>query len=83
MTGFLVTVNLLTPPDHHEPAPFSRYACGCFALHRVRWEETRYGKYGDRIIYRFSAPDAESVRIAIRRAGIPYDSISHEVAQRD
>jgi hypothetical protein len=48
---------------------------GCFRLHRVEWQESGISADGSRVIYRFLAPDAESVRIALRQAGISYDTL--------
>lgn len=41
---------------------------GCADLHKVRWRESFLARSGDRLICRFEAPDAESVRLALRRA---------------
>lgn len=40
---------------------------GCFDLHRVNWEESFLSADGRRLFCHFSAPDAESVRIALRQ----------------
>lgn len=42
---------------------------GCFQLHRVRWQESYIAPSGSRICH-FLAPDAESVRMALRRSGV-------------
>jgi len=47
----------------------------CFRLHRVHWQETRVSEDGTRLICRFRAPDAESVRIALRQSGISFDAV--------
>ena len=47
----------------------------CFRLHRVHWQETRISEDGTRLICRFRAPDAESVRIALRQSGITFDAV--------
>lgn len=48
----------------------------CFDLRRVEWRETRWSADTGKCICRFRAPDAESVRIALRRAGIPFNSVT-------
>lgn len=48
---------------------------GCFALHRVRWQESFVANEARRLICHFRAPDAESVRIALGQGGIPVDAI--------
>jgi len=47
----------------------------CLRLHHVRWQEARLSEDGKRLICRFSAPDAESVRIALRLSGIPFEAV--------
>lgn len=41
-------------------------AGGCFELHRVDWQNSMLAKDGMRLICWFTAPDMESVRIALR-----------------
>jgi hypothetical protein len=40
----------------------------CFDLYRVKWEESMLAVDGSKLICRFSGPDAESVRLALRQA---------------
>lgn len=40
---------------------------GCFGLHRVGWQESFLANDQKRLFCHFSAPDAESVRIALRK----------------
>jgi len=47
-----------------------RSAAHCFTLHRVTWQDSRLTRNGRRLLARFDAPDAESVRIAMHRAGL-------------
>jgi hypothetical protein len=47
--------------------------CACFELHRIEWRQTHSSTDGQRAIYHFRAPDAEAVRMTLRRAGIEYD----------
>ena len=41
-------------------------ACHCLTLHRVRWLRTLVSIDTRRVLCHFRAPDAESVRIALR-----------------
>ena len=43
---------------------------GCADLHKVHWRESFLARSGERVICRFEAPDAESVRLALRRERI-------------
>ncbi len=42
----------------------------CFSLHRVTWRESLLARSGTRMVCHFTAPDAESARIALRDAGL-------------
>jgi hypothetical protein len=42
---------------------------GCFDLHRIEWRGSLLAAGGQKLICSFRAPDAESVRIAMRSAG--------------
>lgn len=42
---------------------------GCLGLHRVSWESSLLSLDGHHLVCHFTAPDAESVRNALRRAG--------------
>jgi hypothetical protein len=46
-------------------------AVGCLATHRVAWRESLLSADGRDLVCHFSAPDAESVRVALRQAGSP------------
>ena len=48
---------------------------GCSDLFKVRWQESFVAEGGRRLVCHFSAPDAESVRIALRRANIAVESV--------
>jgi hypothetical protein len=47
----------------------------CFALHRVTWHGSHLATGGHRMVCRFSAADAESVRIALRTVGAATDRL--------
>jgi len=52
----------------------------CLDINRVRFVDATLSRSGDRVICHFLAPDIESVRRVIRRAGICADSIWAETA---
>src|SRR5262245_53576307 len=43
----------------------------CFGLHRVDWRGSLLAAGGRKLVCRFKAPDAESLRIALRTSGVP------------
>ena len=47
----------------------------CLALHRVQWLTTLKRPDSDRVLCHFRAPDAESVRIALRHLQIDINSL--------
>jgi hypothetical protein len=47
----------------------------CFNIHKVRFVESFLSEHHDRMICHFEAPDVESVRQAMRGAGLEIDSI--------
>ncbi|MEO0996748.1 MAG: nickel-binding protein [Pseudomonadota bacterium] len=51
----------------------ARDAEPCLALHRVQWLKTLESTDSARLLCHFRAPDAESVRLALRRLGIRFD----------
>ena len=48
---------------------------GCLQTHRVRFERTFFSADRKRMVCLYSAPDAESVRMAQREAGMPLESV--------
>lgn len=44
---------------------------GCFSLYRVDWNQSFLARDGKRMLCWFSAPDAESVRQAMRQMDVP------------
>jgi hypothetical protein len=56
----------LTPELFLEMA---RDAESCFDLYRVEWLESLLSKDGRRLVCSFASPDAESARLALRKAG--------------
>ena len=75
MTEVFVARGAALPSSLRGVAQFNIAPTDCFRLHRVHWQETRVSEDGSRLICRFRAPDAESVRIALRQSGIPFDAV--------
>src|SRR5574340_1420124 len=50
-------------------------AGACLGMHRVNWHGSRLSEDGHELFCHFSAADAESVRIALNRAGSPRGQI--------
>ena len=48
---------------------------GCFDLYKVEWLESLIGIEDERLICHFRAPDAESVRVALRNSGTEFDAL--------
>ncbi len=44
-------------------------AQGCFDLHRIAWQASLLARDGRRLLCHFQAPDLESARLGLRRAG--------------
>lgn len=49
----------------------ARDGADCLDLHRVRWRQSLMSSDGRRLVCWFEAPDAESTRLALRKAGSP------------
>jgi hypothetical protein len=60
--------------DAHMQALFAS-AAGCMEVHRCEWHGSLLSADGHELFCHFSAPDAESVRIALREAGSPRGSV--------
>jgi hypothetical protein len=68
-----VTVPAATRPrDAAGPAGLERL--DCLTRHRVEWCAVTPGPPGANT-WHFRAPDAESVRIALRHAGVPFEAL--------
>ena len=50
-------------------------ASWCLDIHNVRFVRTFFSADRRRMICLYEAPDAESVRLAQRQAGLPFDSV--------
>lgn len=53
----------------------SKHAGGCFHLHRVDWTHSFVADDGGRMLCWYRAPDAESVRIALRELGADMNAV--------
>src|SRR6185436_14804831 len=60
-----------TPVAASDVLRVAKKAGGCYDLHRIEWKGSLLAAGGRKLICHFRAPDAESVRIAMRdmRAG--------------
>ncbi len=64
------------PADSHgREHPDSTRLEPCLDLHGVLRERSYLARDGQRILCHFRAPDAESLRVALRAAGIDYDAL--------
>ena len=75
MTDVFVARSADEPHTPSGSAALDMAPTDCFRVHRVHWQETQVSEDGTRLICRFLAPDAESVRIALRQSGIAYDAV--------
>jgi hypothetical protein len=58
-----------TPLTPDAVRAMGRSGAGCLDIHRVEWRSSLLATSGRRMICRFHAPDAESVRLALRATG--------------
>jgi hypothetical protein len=76
-----VTPNVLVERSFAEPITFEQAhgleeANGwCLEQHRVRWARSYLSTDGLRTVCFYQAPDAESVRLAQKEAGLPLDAV--------
>lgn len=77
----LAQANVLVSRRFQEPAVFAEIqaledaGAGCLDTHRVRFVRTYFSADRRRMICLYQAPDAESVRIAQREAGMPVETV--------
>jgi hypothetical protein len=77
----LAGANVLVGRRFEEPANLEEIqaiedaGAGCLETHRVRFVRTYFSRDGKRMLCLYQAPDAESVRIAQREAGMPVDRV--------
>ena len=63
------------PMTFDEVRALAAAGAGCLDAHRVRWLRTFFSNDRRRMICLYQAPDAESVRLAQRRAGMPHEDV--------
>jgi hypothetical protein len=73
MERVIVERLLADPVDLDALLASASASAGCFAAHRVRWLRSLVSLDGRRLLCEYEAPDAESVREANRRAGLPFE----------
>lgn len=73
--------NVLVERSFEQPVTFTEIQsaaiarASCFEMHGVRIARTLFSLDRKRMMCLYEAPDAESVRIAQREAGLPYDKV--------
>ena len=70
-----VTRRFPAPVEFAELQAAEDRAAACLEMHRVRFLRSFFSSDRRRMICTYRAPDAESVRISQREAGLPVDSI--------
>ena len=71
----LVTRRFVEPAVFAEIQSLEEAGVGCLYAHRVRFVRTYFSTDCRRMICLYSAPDAESVRLAQRQAGMPVEQV--------
>ncbi len=62
-----------TPVDFESIQSVESASAGCLQTHRVTFVQTLFSRDRKRMLCLYEAPDAESVRVAERKAGVPFD----------
>jgi hypothetical protein len=60
---------MIPPIGPEDVGQMARHAGSCFNIHRVDWVQSNLAVDGGRMLCWYRAPDAESVRIALRQLG--------------
>jgi hypothetical protein len=63
------------PVDFDEVQALEDRNAWCLELHRIRFLRTYFSSDRRRMICVYEAPDAESVRLANRQAGMPFERV--------
>jgi hypothetical protein len=71
----LVSRRFETPAEFAEIQALEEAGVGCLETHRVRFVRSYFAKDRKRMLCLYRAPDAESVRIAQREAGMPVERV--------
>jgi len=74
MRSIIVERSLAVPLEKEDCEDLSR-SVACFTVLNVRFVESFVSERRDHLICRFEAPDIESVRQALRGAGLEFDRI--------
>lgn len=87
MTDVFVLRSFDPPLTDESFDAMSRSSAGCLDLYRVQWRQSLVSADGRRLFCWFSAPDAESTRLALRKAGshdaVPWPGSVHDSPARD
>ena len=75
MPRILVEQVFTEPFNDERYATFSKKLDGCLEVRNGMWRRSSISKDKLRMVCEFEAPDAESVREALRTAGIPFDRV--------
>lgn len=83
LTTVIVERSILAPVPELEDCRVLAELVTCFDFHNVHFVESFLSEQRNRMICRFEAPDAESVRQAFRGAGLSIDRVwTAKVAKR-
>ena len=69
----LVERRFETPVDFESIQSIESAGAGCLRAHQVTCVQTFFSRDRKRMLCLYQAPDAESVRVAERKAGVPFD----------
>src|SRR5262245_12665215 len=84
MTRVVMEQTFDTPLTDDEQARYAKRLDECLELRRGAWVRSYLSTDRKRSVCEFEAPDAESVREALRLAGVPFDRVwSAEVYRVD
>jgi hypothetical protein len=87
MTDVFVQRTFDPPLSEESFDAMSRDSANCLDLYRVQWRQSLLSADGRRLVCWFSAPDAESARLALRKAGshdaIPWPGTAHDSPASD
>lgn len=75
MSRIVMEQTFPTPMSDDELSAFSKRIDACLDLRRGAWARSYLATDRKRLVCEFEAPDAESVRDALRSAGLPYDRV--------
>jgi len=86
MTEMILERRFDAPLCREDVLAMAGESAGCFSLYRVGWKQSFLSTDGHRLVCWLSAPDAESVRVALRQADVGEHTVwqctVHETADR-